>query len=115
MTAAGFLGLLLAPTAAPWVWVVLLGIGQGSSFPLSLTMLVLRSPTPEATTALSSMAQTGGYLIAALGVLLVGVLHAATGSWSLAVGFLVVLMVPQLICGLVAGRPRAIAPTVAAG
>jgi CP family cyanate transporter-like MFS transporter len=115
MTAAGFLGLLLAPTAAPWVWVVLLGIGQGSSFPLSLTMLVLRSPTPEATTALSSMAQTGGYLIAALGVLVVGVLHAAVGGWSLPVGFLLALMLPQLVCGLVAGRPRAIAPTHAPG
>jgi CP family cyanate transporter-like MFS transporter len=106
LTAAGFLGLLIAPTAAPWVWVVLLGIGQGSSFPLALTMLVLRSPTPEATTALSSMAQTGGYLVAALGVLLVGVLHAATGGWSVSVGLLVVLMVPQLLCGIVAGRPR---------
>jgi CP family cyanate transporter-like MFS transporter len=106
MTAAGFLGLFVAPTAAPWLWVILLGIGQGSSFPLSLTMLVLRSPTPEATTALSSMAQTGGYLIAALGVLLVGVLHAATGGWTVSVGLLVVLMVPQLLCGLVAARPR---------
>jgi CP family cyanate transporter-like MFS transporter len=115
LTAAGFLGLLLAPTAAPWVWVVLLGIGQGSSFPLSLTMLVLRSPTPEASTALSSMAQTGGYLIAALGVLVVGVLHAATGGWSLSIGFLVVLMVPLLVCGLVAGRPRRVATADAPG
>jgi MFS transporter, CP family, cyanate transporter len=115
MTTAGFFGLLLAPTAAPWVWVVLLGIGQGSSFPLSLTMLVLRSPTPDATTALSSMAQTGGYLIAALGVFLVGVLHAAAGGWSVSVGLLLVLMVPQLVCGLVAGRPRAIAATDDAG
>jgi CP family cyanate transporter-like MFS transporter len=108
MTAAGFLGLLVAPTAAPWVWVTLLGIGQGSSFPLSLTMLVLRSPTPDSTTALSSMAQTGGYLIAALGVLLVGVLHAATGSWSVSVGLLLALTVPQQLCGFVAGRPREI-------
>jgi CP family cyanate transporter-like MFS transporter len=115
MTALGFLGLLVAPTSAPWLWVVLLGIGQGSSFPLSLTMLVLRSPTPEATTALSSMAQTGGYLIAALGVLLVGVIHAAAGDWSPSVAFLLVLMVPQLVCGLVAGRPRAVTPGVTPG
>jgi MFS transporter, CP family, cyanate transporter len=106
MAATGLLGLLIAPTAAPWLWVVILGIGQGASFPLSLTIMVMRSPTPEATTALSSMAQTIGYLLAALGPLLVGVLHSATGGWSLPLTLLLVLLIPQLGCGVVAGRPR---------
>lgn len=104
--AAGLLGLLLAPTAAAWLWVVLLGIGQGSSFPLSLTIMVMRSPTPAATTQLSSMAQTFGYLLAALGPLLVGVLRTSTGGWSVSLLLLLVLLVPQLICGVAAGRPR---------
>jgi CP family cyanate transporter-like MFS transporter len=106
MAAAGLLGLLIAPTSAPWLWVVILGIGQGASFPLSLTIMVMRSPTPEATTALSSMAQTVGYLLAALGPLLVGVLHAATGGWSVPLVLLLALLVPQLVCGVAAGRPR---------
>jgi CP family cyanate transporter-like MFS transporter len=106
LTAAGLLGLLLAPTAAPWLWVVILGMGQGSSFPLSLTIMVMRSPTPDATTALSSMAQTIGYLVAALGPLLVGILHSATGGWTAPLLLLLVLLVPLAITGVAAGRPR---------
>lgn len=107
-TAAGLLALIVAPTAAPWVWVVVLGIGQGASFPLSLTIMVIRSPTPEATTALSSMSQTIGYLLAALGPLLVGVLHAASGGWTVPFWFLLVLVVPMTVCGIAAGRPRSV-------
>jgi len=65
--AAGWLGVLLAPTAAPHLWVVLLGFGENASFPLALTLIVLRGGTLANTAGLSTLVQTVGYLVAAAG------------------------------------------------
>ncbi|SNR39220.1 CynX/NimT family MFS transporter [Actinomadura mexicana] len=98
----GLVGLLLAPG---WAWVVILGIGTGSAFPLAFTLLSLRSPTPSAAASLSGMAQTGGYLLAGTGPLAVGVLHDATGGWNVPLALLLVLVVPEVVVGLLAARP----------
>ena len=45
---AGLVGLMVAPEAAPWLWSVLAGIGQGSSFALALVLLVRAAATPHA-------------------------------------------------------------------
>ncbi len=60
----GLVGLLLVPSAG-WAWVLILGVGTGSAFPLAYTLLSLRSPSPSVAAGLSGMAQTGGYLLAA--------------------------------------------------
>ncbi len=105
LTAAGLIGILVAPTAAPVGWVVALGLGQGAAFPIALTLLVLRTRTVAATTALSAMAQSFGYLIAAAGPALLGLLHAATGGWQVPVAVLAALLLPQTIAGLRAAAP----------
>jgi CP family cyanate transporter-like MFS transporter len=105
-TALGLLPLLIAPTAAPYLWMVVLGIGQGSAFALALTLIVVRCRTSEHTQQLSAMAQGIGYLISSTGPLLVGVLHDATGHWTVPLVLLLAMMVPQLLTGLVASRPR---------
>ncbi|MGH8890733.1 MAG: CynX/NimT family MFS transporter [Acidothermaceae bacterium] len=105
-TALGLIPLVTVPMAAPYLWVIILGIGQGAAFPLGLTLVVLRTRTSHATQQLSSMSQGIGYLIAAVGPLLTGVLHAATGHWTLPFAILVVLLVPQTIAGVAASRPR---------
>lgn len=102
--ATGFTGLLLAPAAAPWVWAVLIGIGMGA-FPLALTLIGLRARTTDGTAALSSLGQGVGYLIAAGGPVLFGLLHDATDSWDLPLAVVIGLLVPQLACGLIAARP----------
>jgi MFS transporter, CP family, cyanate transporter len=102
--ATGFGGLLLAPAAAPWVWAVLIGIGMGA-FPLALTLIGLRARTTDGTAALSSLAQGVGYLIAAGGPVLFGLLHDATDSWDLPLAAVIALLVPQLACGLIAAHP----------
>ncbi|MFC6884951.1 MULTISPECIES: CynX/NimT family MFS transporter [Actinomadura] len=102
--AAGIGGLLLAPSLG-WVWVALLGVGTGSAFPLAYTLLSLRSPSPAVAARLSGMAQTGGYLLAGLGPLAVGVLHSATGGWNVSLTLLLALVVPEIIFGLLAARP----------
>jgi CP family cyanate transporter-like MFS transporter len=104
--AAGWLGVLLAPAAAPWLWASLLGIGFGSGFPLVLALMVLRAPDVRYAAELSGMAQAVAYAIAAVGPVAVGALHDLSGSWTLPLAVLVACTVPTLALGLGASRPR---------
>ncbi|MEV4258898.1 MFS transporter [Spirillospora sp. NPDC049652] len=106
----GIGGLLVAPSAG-WLWVVFLGLGTGSAFPLAFTLLNLRAPSPMIAARLSGMAQTAGYLLAGVGPLAVGLLHDLTGGWTVSVGLLFVLIVPEVILGLVASRPGFVRPS----
>lgn len=108
LTAAGWAGLLLAPSAAPLLWALLLGAGTGSTFPLALVLIGLRSGDPTVTPQLSAVVQGSGYLIAATGPLLVGLLHDVSGGWSLPLGALLVGAVAQAGSGWLAGRPRSV-------
>ena len=103
----GYAGLLAAPTGAPFVWVLLLGLG-GGSFPLALTLIAMRSSTPETTATLSGFVQSVGYLIAAIGPFVVGLLHDQSGGWTVPILFLSVLTVPLMIAGVAASRPRTV-------
>jgi CP family cyanate transporter-like MFS transporter len=105
LTAIGFVGILVAPTPLAVLWVVILGLGQGAAFAIALTLLVLRTRTHETTAQLSAMAQSVGYLVAGLGPLIVGALHAATGGWHVPLAFLLVLLVPETLTGLAAAAP----------
>lgn len=102
---AGYIVLGLAPRAGAWPAAILLGLG-GGIFPLLLTMLGLRARTAAGTAALSGFVQSAGYLIAALGMLVVGLLHDTTFRWQEVVIFLVATVVLQTGAGLSAGRPR---------
>jgi MFS transporter, CP family, cyanate transporter len=102
----GLVGVLLAPIAAPYLWVVLIGVGQGGSFALGLNLFVQRTRRVADTARLSAMAQSIGYTICAFGPLLVGVLHDVTGSWTPPLALLLVLVLPQLVFGVLSGRAR---------
>lgn len=104
MSTAAYLGLILAPDAAPWLWSVLLGLGLGA-FPLVLVLIGLRAATPAGTVALSSLVQGVGYLIAALGPVTIGVLHERTGGWVLPLLVLMGLLVPKFLAGWIAAAP----------
>lgn len=104
ITLIGLLGLLFTSLSLIWPWAVLLGIGQGSSIAIALTIIVLRSPDTHVAAQLSSMAQSVGYTLAACGPLLVGPLHSLTGDWR-AVGVMFVLLsVGATFAGIGAGR-----------
>ncbi|HZM78870.1 MAG TPA: MFS transporter [Candidatus Limnocylindrales bacterium] len=106
---ASYLGLALSPGrgAVVWavLWVALLALGQGA-FPFALAMIGMRARTPQGIVALSTFAQSTGYVIAALGPLVVGVLYEATGGWTLPLGFLLAAAVIQAVVGLIIARPR---------
>ncbi|MDZ7914806.1 MAG: MFS transporter [Rhodococcus sp. (in: high G+C Gram-positive bacteria)] len=104
LSVAGLTGVLVGGTGAAVFWAVLLGLGQGGQLSLALTLINLRSPTASTATSLSSMAQSIGYLVAALGPLVAGALRGATGSWTVPLAALLVVMIPLAMCGWWAGR-----------
>ncbi len=65
------------------------------------------------------MAQGVGYLIAAGGPTVAGLLHAATGGWAATLALVACVAAVQLVVGLLAGRNRyvgvPVAPVSAAG
>ncbi len=96
VTMAGWTGVLVAPTALPWLWAILLGIG-GCAFTWTLTMIGRRARTPDGTAALSGFAQSIGYVIAGVGPLGTGLIHDATGTFTVPVA---VLLVSGLLIGV---------------
>jgi CP family cyanate transporter-like MFS transporter len=105
-TAAGLILVLLTPTSLPLLWMNILGIGQGATFAIGLTLFVVRARDTASTARLSAMAQTFGYLVAAAGPLLFGAVHDVTGSWTPALLLLLALTVPQFVGGGRGRRPR---------
>ncbi len=101
--AVGFVGLIVAPTTVPYVWAALIGVGL-ASFPVVLLLIGLRSATAADTRQVSAFAQGIGYLVALPAPLLFGVLHDATGGWTVPVAVLVALLVPLVWFGRDAGR-----------
>ncbi|UZE26547.1 CynX/NimT family MFS transporter [Pseudomonas sp. B21-056] len=104
MTLAGLFGCLYAPLDGLWGWAILLGLGQGATFSLALTLIVLRSRDAHVAANLSSMAQGFGYTLASLGPFAVGVVHDWTGGWQ-ALGWIFGLIgLGAIIAGIGAGR-----------
>ena len=108
LTAIGLSGVLLAPSSTALVWVVIMGLGQGAALSLALLMIVLRAEDDHTAARLSSMAQGFGYLLAAAGPLVMGLLHAATGDWDVPLVVLIGLCAAELWAGLAAGRARVV-------
>ncbi|NTF45300.1 MFS transporter [Rhizobium rhizogenes] len=98
------LGLLFAPLWTVWFWAVLQGIGQGGLIAVALTVIVLRSPDAHVAAHLSGMAQFVGYLLAAIGPLVVGIIHGWTGSFAWSSVLFVLLGLGAAISGWFAGR-----------
>ena len=107
--ASGYLGFILVPGAAT-LWVAVAGIGTGCCFVLALSFMALRAQGPGQTAALSAMAQSVGYLVAAGGPVAFGFLRDATGSWTPSLLMLLATALALSTAGLGAGRPAHVAP-----
>jgi len=106
LTLGGLFGCLYAPLDGLWGWAIVLGLGQGGTFSLGLTLIVLRSRDAHVAANLSGMAQGIGYTIASLGPLAVGVMHDVSGDWK-AIGWIFgVIGLGAVVAGLGAGRAR---------
>lgn len=105
LMAAAMLGLVLAPTLV-LVWIVVAGAASGSGLVVALTLMAQRARTADDAAALSGMVQGVGYLVAALGPILAGVLLDATGAWQWIVAVVLTAAVVQGAAALLAGRDR---------
>jgi len=97
-------GLLWAPSAAPVLWVVLLGTTP-LFFPLALALISLRARTHETAVALSGFVQSIGYAIVAALPLGVGIVHDLTASWTIPLVALALVIVASVPAGVRLARP----------
>jgi MFS transporter, CP family, cyanate transporter len=104
--AGGLAALLYAPLGGAVAWALILGAGQNAALALAIFFTAARAPHAAAAASLSSLAQAVGYLLASAGPLEVGLLHSATGSWTLPVMLLFGFCAVMLVAGLLAARPR---------
>ncbi|WP_315923537.1 CynX/NimT family MFS transporter [Mesorhizobium sp. SP-1A] len=101
---AALLGLMFAPKWTVPFWAVLQGVGQGGLIAAAMIVIVLRSPDSHVAAHLSGMAQGVGYVLAAIGPLLVGLIRSWTGSFDAAALLMVAIGLLAMWMGIGAGR-----------
>jgi len=104
--AIGLAGVVYLPLGFAAMWILILGAGQNAALCLAIFFTMARAPHAAAAASLSSLAQAVGYLLASAGPLEVGLLHSATGSWTVPLAVLFALSGILLVAGLLAARPR---------
>ncbi|WP_366295774.1 MFS transporter [Paenibacillus sp. AN1007] len=104
----GTLGLLYGCPNIILLWIIMLGIGGGFAFSLSMMFFGLRTENAHQAAELSGMAQSIGYLLAAMGPALIGYLHDASNSWDLPLFILLGASVLLFLVGMGAASNRTV-------
>ncbi len=102
----GFFGMLISDGAITYVWAALFGIAGGLTFGLMMMYFTLRTRTAQEAAQLSGMAQSIGYLLAAVGPMLFGYLRDAVDNWRMPVYILILVACLCLVFGVFAARDR---------
>ncbi len=105
-SAAGLAGVWFAPLGEAVGWILVLGLGQGAALSLAIYFTMARAPDAAASASLSGFAQSVGYLVATVGPLAVGFLHAATGGWTIPIAALLAVLGFELAAGWQAARAK---------
>ena len=100
----GIIGLLFGGFRFAFLWMILIGIGGGITFSLAMMFFSLRTRNADEAAGLSGMAQSFGYLLAAIGPMLFGFLHDKTGSWTIPLVILIGLSCINFLSGLGGAR-----------
>jgi MFS transporter, CP family, cyanate transporter len=103
VTALCIAGLIAVPRLAV-LWLTICGVSIGFNFILAFALIGMRTADHRQAAALSSMAQSASYLIAAAGPVAFGWLHDRTGDWTVPMASLLAVTVVQAVSGLGAGR-----------
>jgi len=101
----GLLGLLFVPSLS-LLWALFIGFCTGGAIVLAMALFGLRTTDYHRAAALSSMAQSVGYLFAALGPVMIGLLKDASGSWTAPLLVMVGVALAQGVFIALAGRRR---------
>lgn len=102
------LGIIFVDHKYILIFMIMIGIAAGISFGLVNIFFSIKVKHSENAKKLSGMAQSVGYLLAAISVMLFGVLHDVTGSWTLSLVLLLIDAVMLLVVGVLAGKDRTI-------
>lgn len=97
--ALGLAGLLVTPTTALALWVILIGLAVGVMQSMALAFIGLGATDAGHAAALSSMAQSIGFGVAATSPFLMGIVADWTGSWTVPFVIMVLAVVPVTITG----------------
>lgn len=104
---AGYCGLLFGSTYLIMVIsIILIGIPLGGNFALALAFLGMRARNSSQAADLSGMAQSVGYVLAAIGPIFIGYLFDVTHMWKTPLIMLIILSVLFSLFGLAAGRNK---------
>ncbi|MFD4816639.1 CynX/NimT family MFS transporter [Peribacillus butanolivorans] len=101
MVGVGFGQLSLIP-----ICMVLIGLGNGMAISFAMITFGLRTESAQQAADLSGMAQSIGYLLAAIGPILIGLIHDLTHSWALPKLILIFITVFLIISGAFVGQRK---------
>ena len=76
-----------------WLAIVLLALGMGSGFSFCIYMFSAKTSSASQTAALSGFSQCGGYVMAAIGPVLMGAIYDMTESWNMAMIFCFIIII----------------------
>ncbi|MBP6562130.1 MAG: MFS transporter [Neisseriaceae bacterium] len=102
-------GLLSGVSSLNILWMVLMGIGLGGCFSLSMMFFSLRTRNMDEASGLSGMAQSVGYLLAAFGPVVFGWVHDLTGGWAVSLWLVLAVIVVMAWAGWRAGHDVTVA------
>ena len=108
LAALSMAAVLVSPVFLSIPAMLLYGVAQGACLALALLLIVQRTSTASGAADLSGMAQSLGYLLAAIGPFGVGLLHDLSGAWTIPLLVLLCLMIAQAVFGGLGGRDRTI-------
>lgn len=105
LNVVGILGVSYLSTDLAWLWSGMMGMGCSAIFTLSMMLFSMRTYTTNQASELSGMAQAVGYVIAFFGPLGTGWLHEMTGSWSVPLFIMLILMIVNVVIAWLVSRP----------
>ncbi|AIQ34062.1 CynX/NimT family MFS transporter [Paenibacillus sp. FSL R5-0345] len=86
--------------------IILIGIALGGNFPLALSYIGIRARNGNQAAELSGMAQSTGYMLAAIGPILIGYLYDMTQVWTIPLITLFVISGLVMTFGMLSGRDK---------
>lgn len=81
----------------PWIAAIFIGLGAGMLFPLNLLLPIDMTKNSQEATSWSAMIQSVGYVIGAIGPLIIGWIHDTTNSFSIAISGMIAITILMII------------------
>jgi CP family cyanate transporter-like MFS transporter len=88
------------------IGIALIGFGLSGTFSLALSFLGLRARNARQASQLSGMAQSLGYIFAAVGPMLIGYIYDFSEKWTVPIITLIIIVLLTAFFGYRAGQDR---------